>query len=75
MTEHQRPLYRGRAGLSEREYAAHSGISRGAVQKARASGRLVLHTESVPVTDWNRCEQVLNRADMVEYLKRAWLKR
>ena len=43
MTEPQRPLYRGRAGLSEREYAAHAGVSRGAVQKARASGRLVLH--------------------------------
>src|SRR5512135_2949736 len=37
--------YRGRAGLSEREYAAHAGISRGAVQKARASSRLVLHTD------------------------------
>ena len=34
-----------RAGMSEREYAAHAGISRGAVQKARASGRLVLHTD------------------------------
>jgi hypothetical protein len=32
-----------RLGMSEREYAAHAGISRGAVQKARASGRLVLH--------------------------------
>src|SRR5512147_28887 len=45
MTEHRRPLYRGRAGLSEREYAAHAGVSRGAVQKARASGRLVLHAD------------------------------
>jgi hypothetical protein len=45
MTEHRRPLYRGRAGLSDREYAAHAGISRGAVQKARASGRLVLHAD------------------------------
>lgn len=45
MTEHRRPLYRGRAGLSEREYAAHAGISRGAVQKARASGRVVLHAD------------------------------
>ena len=34
-----------RLGLSEREYAAHAGISRGAVQKARASGRLVLHAD------------------------------
>src|SRR5512144_1361554 len=45
MTEHRSPLYRGRAGLSEREYAAHAGISRGAVQKARASGRLVLYPD------------------------------
>jgi hypothetical protein len=45
MTERRRPLYRGRAGLSEREYAANAGISRGAVQKARTSGRLVLHAD------------------------------
>jgi hypothetical protein len=31
--------------MSEREYAAHAGVSRGAVQKARASGRLVLHAD------------------------------
>jgi hypothetical protein len=29
-------------GLSERAYATHSGLSRGAVQKARKNGRLVL---------------------------------
>jgi hypothetical protein len=29
-------------GMSERQYAAHAGVSRGAVQKARAAGRLVL---------------------------------
>ncbi|MEO5375105.1 MAG: hypothetical protein H7840_12615 [Alphaproteobacteria bacterium] len=29
-------------GLSERQYAAHAGISRGAVQKARTAERLVL---------------------------------
>ena len=46
MTERRRPLYRGRAGMSEREYAAHACISRGAVQKARASGRLVLHADA-----------------------------
>lgn len=34
-----------RQGLSERAYAAHAGVSRGAVQKARASGRLVLHAD------------------------------
>lgn len=30
-------------GMSEREYSAHSGLSRGAIQKARKSGRLVVH--------------------------------
>ncbi len=29
-------------GMSERQYAAHAGVSRGAVQKARAAGRLLL---------------------------------
>ena len=32
-------------GMSEREYAAHAGISRGAVQKAKAAERLVLHSD------------------------------
>jgi hypothetical protein len=32
-------------GLSERAYAAHSGLSRGAVQKARKTGRLVLYPD------------------------------
>jgi hypothetical protein len=45
MTERRTPLYRGRVGMSEREYAAHAGMSRGAVQKARASGRLVPHAD------------------------------
>lgn len=29
-------------GMSEREYSVHSGLSRGAIQKARKSGRLVV---------------------------------
>ena len=29
--------------MSERQYAAHAGLSRGAIQKAKAAGRLVLH--------------------------------
>jgi hypothetical protein len=29
--------------MSERQYAAHAGVSRGAVQKAKLAGRLVLH--------------------------------
>src|SRR5512134_2293665 len=45
MTGRRRPNFRDRAGMSEREYATHAGISRGAVQKARASGRLVLHPD------------------------------
>ncbi|EAQ43683.1 hypothetical protein MED193_12468 [Roseobacter sp. MED193] len=32
-------------GLSERAYAEHAGISRGAVQKARKTGRLVLFAD------------------------------
>jgi hypothetical protein len=32
-------------GLSERAYAVHAGISRGAVQKARKTGRLVLYAD------------------------------
>jgi len=32
-------------GMSERQYAAHAGVSRGAVQKARAAGRLVLFAD------------------------------
>jgi len=32
-------------GMSERDYAEHSGISRGAVQKARKTGRLVLFVD------------------------------
>jgi hypothetical protein len=38
-------------GLSERAYAAHSGLSRGAVQKARKAGRLELFADgSINVT-------------------------
>jgi hypothetical protein len=32
-------------GMSERQYAAHVGLSRGAIQKAKAVGRLVLHED------------------------------
>lgn len=32
-------------GMSEREYSAHSGLSRGAIQKARKSGRLVVFAD------------------------------
>ena len=32
-------------GMSERDYAARVGLSRGAIQKAKATGRLVLHPD------------------------------
>ncbi|KPP82409.1 MAG: hypothetical protein HLUCCO07_16560 [Rhodobacteraceae bacterium HLUCCO07] len=32
-------------GMSEREYSAHSGLSRGAIQKARKAGRLVVYSD------------------------------
>lgn len=44
MTE-PKSMTQDRAGMSEREYASHAGISRGAVQKSRATGRLVLHAD------------------------------
>ena len=31
--------------MSERQYASHVGLSRGAIQKAKTSGRLVLHAD------------------------------
>ncbi|MCW5716267.1 MAG: hypothetical protein KIS68_00400 [Bauldia sp.] len=32
-------------GMSERRYAARVGLSRGAIQKAKAAGRLILHAD------------------------------
>ena len=32
-------------GMSEREYSAHSGLSRGAIQKARKAGRLAVYSD------------------------------
>jgi len=32
-------------GMSERDYAARAGLSRGAIQKAKAAGRLMLHAD------------------------------
>jgi hypothetical protein len=32
-------------GMSERDYAARAGLSRGAIQKAKVAGRLVLHPD------------------------------
>ena len=30
-------------GMGEREYSSHSGLSRGAIQKASKTGRLMAH--------------------------------
>ena len=38
-------------GMSEREYAAHAGLSRGAIQKAKTSGRIVLCADGSIDTD------------------------
>ena len=46
-------------GLSERAYAAHSGLSRGAIQKARKAGRLVVYGDgsiNVAASDARRAE-------------------
>jgi hypothetical protein len=49
-------------GMSEREYAAHSGLSRGGVQKARKNGRLVVHDEG----SINAAASDLRRAEMTD---------
>ncbi len=46
-------------GMSEREYSAHSGLSRGAIQKARKAGRLVVYrpgTIDAAASDVRRAE-------------------
>ena len=45
--------------MSERQYAAHVGLSRGAIQKAKAAGRLVLFPDGsidAPASDLRRAE-------------------
>lgn len=49
-------------GMSEREYAAHSGISRGAIQKARKAGRLVVYADG----SINAAASDARRADMTD---------
>ena len=49
-------------GLSERAYAARSGLSRGAVQKARKNGRLVLY----PDGSINAAASDARRAEMTD---------
>ena len=46
-------------GMSERQYAAHAGLSRGAIQKAKAAERLVLYPDGSidgPASDARRAE-------------------
>lgn len=49
-------------GMSEREYAAHSGLSRGGVQKARKNGRLVIHDDG----SINAAASDVRRAEMTD---------
>jgi hypothetical protein len=49
-------------GMSEREYAAHSGLSRGAIQKARKASRLVVYSDG----SINAAASDVRRADMTD---------
>ena len=49
-------------GMSEREYAAHSGLSRGGVQKARKNGRLVVFDDG----SINAAASDVRRAEMTD---------
>ncbi|WP_296643882.1 hypothetical protein [Roseinatronobacter sp.] len=49
-------------GMSEREYSAHSGLSRGAIQKARKAGRLVLYSDG----SINAAGSDVRRAEMTD---------
>ena len=49
-------------GTSEREYAAHSGLSRGAIQKAKQTGRMVLFADG----SINATASDARRADMTD---------
>ena len=49
-------------GMSEREYSAHSDLSRGAIQKARKAGRLVVYSDG----SINATASDVRRADMTD---------
>lgn len=55
-------LHGAMKGMSEREYAAHSGLSRGGVQKARKNGRLVVHDDG----SINAAASDVRRAEMTD---------
>ena len=48
--------------MSEREYSAHSGISRGAIKKARKAGRLMVYSDG----SINAAASDVRRADMTD---------
>ncbi len=48
--------------MSEREYSAHSGLSRGAIQKARKASRLVVYSDG----SINAAASDVRRADMTD---------
>ena len=49
-------------GMSEREYSAHSGLSRGAIQKARKASRLVIYSDG----SINAAASDVRRTDMTD---------
>jgi len=49
-------------GMSEREYSAHSGLSRGAIQKARKAGRLAIYGDG----SINAAASDVRRAEMTD---------
>ena len=49
-------------GMSEREYSAHSGLSRGAIQKARRASRLVVYDDG----SINAAASDVRRAEMTD---------
>ena len=49
-------------GMSEREYSSHSGLSRGAIQKARKAGRLVVSADG----SINAAASDARRSDMTD---------
>ena len=49
-------------GMSEREYSAHTGLSRGAIQKARKASRLVVYSDG----SINAAASDTRRADMTD---------
>ena len=49
-------------GMSEREYSAHSGLSRGAIQNAKRSGRLVFYADG----SINAAASDVRQADMTD---------